>query len=86
MPNRKFDSDPAAVAVKRKALTAKPLFYGVIVFTIIVIAGPTQPSANKYSSASAEIDTQKLVYVKRVTIIVGIPIAPQNMQTYAFVM
>ena len=45
-------------------LITRPLFYGDIEFTIIVIFGPIKPSANKYSRAKVEIDSQKLFYIK----------------------
>lgn len=47
---------PAMVVQKRNAPTAKPLFSGEIVFNTMVIAGPNQHSATRYSRPSMEIE------------------------------
>jgi len=52
---------PAIVVQNRKALTAKPLFAGEIVLSTMVIAGPNQHSAKRYSKPSIEMDNQKLL-------------------------
>jgi len=60
-PNRAVEMVPAIVVQNRKALTAKPLFAGEIVLSTMVIAGPNQHSAKRYSKPSIEMDNQKLL-------------------------
>jgi len=59
-PARVVEIVPAIVAAKRKALTAKPLFAGDMVFNNIVMHGDNQHSANRYSSPRLTIENQKL--------------------------
>ena len=81
-----FARVPQQVVAKKKALTANPLFAGVIVLTIMVSVGPIQPSASRNSSANIEIEIQKFHYINKHPAIVGIPIMLQKIHTYAFVM
>lgn len=79
-PNNHVENVPAMVAMNRNALTANPLFFGETVLTTIVMAGPTQHSANKYSRPSMETENQKFVWTKVHAIIVGMPMTPANIQ------
>lgn len=77
---------PEIVAKKRNALTAKPLFYGEIVFNTIVIAGPIHDSAKRYSRASPSIATGKELCERPQSIMVGIPRIDPPMHTYDLIM
>lgn len=55
MPRIVVAMTPEIVAKNKKALTAKPLFWGEIVLTTMVIAHPIQDSATRYSSARPSI-------------------------------
>ena len=72
---------PKMFATKRNAETAKPLFSGEMVFITIVIAGPNQLSAHKYSRPRNVRETQMLFYSKVHSKMVGIPRSDENMQT-----
>ena len=63
-----------------------PYFDGFVVFCIIVIAGESQLSANRYFTARQPIASQKLSVRRNIPSVKGIEMTCPMIQTHAMVM